>query len=315
MNRASLEQATGQSFGDLWEPYDQMLFDRSVELFDRRLDLAGIPRERFTGARCLDAGCGGGRNSIAMARLGASHVTGIDLGVQGLQDAGRRAGDLTNLDFQHASVLDIPFPDDTFDVVWCAGVLQHTADEDRALDELTRVLNPGGHLYLLVYATGGLRWPLIEWLRPFAAQISRPVIERAIHAGGLAADKRRTFLDDLFTPKLDFYAWPRLERMLRSRGFITVERWGKHVRLDHEQDLAAYRQDLESLRMLFAAGGSADFGDARSLFQLAEHGIAATIEVVRWFEDAVVTGRVSEEDAMDRVIGQGHHRVWAANGC
>jgi ubiquinone/menaquinone biosynthesis C-methylase UbiE len=311
-DRAPLEQATGELFGDLWGPYDQMLFDQSVELFYKRLDLAGIPRERFQGAHCLDAGCGGGRNSIAMARLGASHVTGIDLGVQGLEDARKRSEDVTNVDFQHASILDIPFSDETFDVVWCAGVLMITADEQQALDELARVLKPGGNLYLLVYATEGLRWPLIEWLRPFANQISQPVIERAIEAGGLAANKRRTFLDDLFCPKLDFYTWTRLEQMLRTRGFDPVERWGNHVRLDHEHDLAAYREDLESLQTLFAAGASTDFGDKQALFELAHQGIAATVAVVQWFEDAVATGRMSEDDAMDQVIGQGHHRVWAA---
>ena len=82
---------------------------------------AGVPRERFRGRGCLDAGCGGGRNSIAMARLGAARVTGIDLGVQGLEDA-RAARRILQRRIQHVSILDIPFPDATFDVVWCAGV-------------------------------------------------------------------------------------------------------------------------------------------------------------------------------------------------
>jgi ubiquinone/menaquinone biosynthesis C-methylase UbiE len=310
-DRTALEQATGALFGDLWGPYNNKLFEESVELFYRRVDLAEIPRERFRGARCLDAGCGGGRNSIAMARLGASHVTGIDLGVQGLEDARRRAADLSNIEFKHASILDIPFEDSAFDIVWCAGVLMITADEDRALDQLTRVVRPGGNLYLLVYATEGLRWPLIEWLRPFAAQITQPIIERAIEAGGLPANKRRTFLDDLFCPKLDFYDWPRLERMLQKRGFSKVERWPETVRLDHEHDLAAYREDLESLEKLFAAGNTKDFGAVQSLFVLAGQGISATVNTVRWFEAEVAAGRVPLAEAMTRVVGQGHHRVWA----
>lgn len=310
-DRAALEKATGTLFGDLWGPYDSRLFEDSVELFFKRLDLAGLPRERFRGARCLDAGCGGGRNSIAMARLGAAEVTGIDLGVQGLEDARRRAADLPNVTFKHASILDIPFADATFDVVWCAGVLMITADEERALDELTRVVRPGGNLYLLVYATEGLRWPLIEWLRPFAAQLTQPVIEQAIVAAGLAANKRRTFLDDLFCPKLDFYDWPRLERMLRRRGFATVERWPDSVRLDHEQDLAAYREDLEALRALFAAGAGPGAGASQELFALAERGVAASVDTVRWFETAMAAGRVPLAEAMTHVVGQGHHRVWA----
>ena len=313
-DRAALEQATGTLFGDLWGPYDKKLFEESVDLFYQRLECAGIPRERFRGARCLDAGCGGGRNSIAMARLGAAEVLGIDLGVQGLEDARQRSADLSNVRFEHASILDIPAADASFDVVWCAGVLMITADEDRALDELTRVVKPGGNLYLLVYATEGLRWPLIEWLRPFAAQIAQPTIEEAIRAAGLAANKRRTFLDDLFCPKLDFYDWPRLQRMLQRRGFAQVERWGESCRLDHEHDLAAYRQDLESLHALFAAGDADVFGDTRPLFRLAAQGVAASVDTVRWFEQAVAEGRVSPHQAMTRVVGQGHHRVWATKG-
>jgi hypothetical protein len=189
-----------------------------------------------------------------------------------------------------------------------------TADEERALDELTRVVKPGGNLYLLVYATEGLRWPLIEWLRPFAAQITQPGIERALQAADLPANKRRTFLDDLFCPKLDFYDWPRLERMLARRGFARAERWPDTVRLDHEQDLEAYRTDLEALRDLFAAGNSSVSGAARPLFQLAAQGVSATVDAVRWFEAEVSAGRVTPHDAMTRVVGQGHHRVWATKG-
>src|SRR5581483_2323365 len=150
--RESLESATGQLFGELWGPYDLQLFEESVELFYRRLKLAKFDAEWFKGKTCLDAGCGGGRNSIAMARLGADEVVGIDLGEKGLADARRRAQGMLNVSFEQASILDIPFEDEKFDLVWCAGVLMITADEERALDQLARVVKPGGHLYLLVYA-------------------------------------------------------------------------------------------------------------------------------------------------------------------
>ena len=44
---------------------------------------------------------------------------------------------------------------------------------------LTRVVKPGGNLYLLVYATEGLRWPLIEWLRPSVEQVGAAFDELA----------------------------------------------------------------------------------------------------------------------------------------
>ena len=310
-DRNRIEQATGTLFGDLWAPYDEKLFDDSVELFRQRLARVGWDEAWFRGKRCLDAGCGGGRNSIAMAKLGAAHVSGIDLGANGIQDATKRAASrgLANTDFRQASILDIPFDNETFDLVWCAGVLMVTADPDRALDELTRVVKPGGKLYLLVYATEGMRWPLIEALRPLAAELGQPRVEAAMQAAQSPANKRRTFLDDLFCPVLDFYSWQRMRSMLEKRGFASIERWGVAARMDHEQNLDEYRKDLEALEAIYRAGVGLE-GDA-TLFRTSEQIVAAAIESIRWFSAEVAAGRMTEEAAMTRVIGQGHHRVVA----
>lgn len=315
--RVVLERETGALFGDLWPQYDDQLFEASVELFWRRLDLAGIPRDFFRGKVCLDAGCGGGRTAIALSQLGAASVLGIDLGVQGLADARDRAArrGLDNVRFEQGSLLDLPLPDAAVDLVWCAGVLMHTADPERALDEALRVLRPGGDLFLLVYATEGLRWPLIQLLRPLAAQLGQPACEAAIARAGLPANKRRTFLDDLFCPAIDFYTWRRLESMLEARGCARIDRWGEAPRLDHEASLEEYRRDLEALEQLFAAG-AAGAGEPleQALFAEGLRMVAATVATIRLFEEKVSAGRLSRETAMARVIGQGHHRVWATKG-
>ena len=151
MSRQALEKDTGKLFGDLWGPYDEKLFIESVELFTRRLDIKGFDKNWFQGKTCLDGGCGGGRNSIAMASLGAEKVYGIDLGANGIADAKMRAEKLgrTNTDFRVSSIMDIPFEDSKFDMVWCAGVLMIVDDEDVALNELTRVLKKDGKLYII----------------------------------------------------------------------------------------------------------------------------------------------------------------------
>ncbi len=313
-SKAKLEQATGKLFGNLWENYDKDGFEESVQLFFTRLKLAGFDSAWFNDRVCLDAGCGGGRNSIAMARLGARQVIGIDIGEQGLVDARKRAQGMERVKFESASILDIPFAAETFDMVWCAGVMMITADEERALDELTRVVKKGGYLYLLVYATEGMRWPLIQMLRPLANHIGLTNIEHAIQIAGLPANKRRTFLDDLFCPRLDFYQWDRLNRMLEKRGYHNIQRWGTQCRLDHEASLENYRKDLESLRSLFAAGDHKDFSQIKQYFAAGRKAIQSTLDAIRYFEDAVRRDEISSEAAMNVVIGQGHHRVLAVKG-
>lgn len=312
MQRLELERATGELFEQLWSPYEVDTFAHSVSLFQNRLEKAGFDQTFFKGATVLDAGCGGGRNTIAMAGLGARMAHGIDIGARGIEDARERAADLPNTDFQVASILDIPFADEHFDLVWCAGVLMITDDEHRALRELTRVLKPGGILYLLVYADEGVRWPLINVLRPIARLIGRPEMDRTMRAQGTASNKRRTFLDDLFCPKLDFYNWPRLQRMLEKDGYERIERWGDHVRLDHEHNLGEYGDDLQQLLDIFQHG--TENGAEPASRQLFRHGrdlIAPTVDLIRWTDREVAEGRMAEDVATRTIIGQGHHRVMA----
>ena len=313
MNREVLERRTGSLFERLWSPYDEEQFRESTALFRRRLDRIGFDVGYFKGKRVLDAGCGGGRNTIAMACLGAAEANGIDIGAAGIEDAKRRAADLDNVRFQVASILDIPFEDASMDLVWCAGVLMITADEDRALDELTRVLKPGGNLYLLVYADEGMRWPLINTLRPLAQVIGHDRMLAAMRGSRIGPSKERTFLDDLYCPKLDFYNWPRLQRMLEKRGYEAITRWPDSARYDHEHDLVEYRTDMEALQRIFAHGRTSG-DEVGELFGLAHDLVADAVASVRWFETAVEGGRMTLAEAMQCVIGQGHHRVLATRG-
>lgn len=309
--QSEFDEKTGQLFGSLWGPYDERLFEESVRLFTRRLDLIGFDRAFFVDKICLDAGCGGGRNTIAMARLGAREAHGIDIGAPGIEDARARAAALPNVKFRQASVENIPYPDGHFDVVWCAGVLMHVGNEDKALDELARVLKPGGLLYMLVYATGGMRWPLIQLLKPLAAAIGQDAMEQAVERSGIASNKRRTFIDDLYCPKFDFFHWQRLSGMLHKRGLGEIQRWGPEARLDHEHSLRDYREDLQVLVQLLASGAEGDVDGKGVLFGQSRKLAQVTVDSIAWFESEIAAGRIDEKSAMDRVIGLGHHRLFA----
>ena len=59
-------------------------------------------------------------------------------------------------------------------------MLHHTPSIARGLDELTRVLRPGGKLFLLLYGAGGLRWKLISALRPLAGELGLDTVDTGI---------------------------------------------------------------------------------------------------------------------------------------
>ncbi len=96
------------------------------------------------GARILDAGCGSGRVLEELARFG--QVAGVDASPLAVTAAHRRG----HVDVSLARVEELPFGDDSFHLVTCLDVIEHTRDDTRALAELLRVTRPGG--YLLVTA-------------------------------------------------------------------------------------------------------------------------------------------------------------------
>jgi SAM-dependent methyltransferase len=107
----------------------------------------------------LDAGCGSGRLTLALADGGATEVVGIDTSVERLAQARARisahpTGDrvrLVDADFDRA----LPFPDDRFAATVSRLALMIAADPVATLRELRRVTTPGGRIVTALWAPVG----------------------------------------------------------------------------------------------------------------------------------------------------------------
>lgn len=96
----------------------------------------------------LDVGCASGYYSVRYAARGG-RVTGVDVAEASVGLARRRAeaaGLQDRCTFRTGDLRELPFPDETFDVVLATEVLEHIREQSQALAELTRVLRPGGTL-------------------------------------------------------------------------------------------------------------------------------------------------------------------------
>ena len=109
----SVESDTGKLFGSLWPRLSDIQFQDSVDLFRKRADANSFDLDIINGARCLDAGCGSGRYSVAMALCGADHIDALDISESGLSHARQRCSSFESINFVQGSVLDIPFNDST----------------------------------------------------------------------------------------------------------------------------------------------------------------------------------------------------------
>ncbi len=106
----------------------------------------------------LDLGCGAGRHAYGAVRRGA-HVVALDYSldevttVRGTFAAMSQVGELPTAVTATAvrgDLLSLPFPDDTFDKVIAAEVLEHIPADERAIAEIARVLKPGGRAAVTV---------------------------------------------------------------------------------------------------------------------------------------------------------------------
>lgn len=106
-----------------------------------------IEREsaRLRGAHLLEIGCGMGFDSVEFMKRGV-RVTATDLTPRAVELALRHfeLEGLDPVDVRTENVRALSFDDDTFDAVWARGVLHATGDTRRAVQEVRRVLKPGG---------------------------------------------------------------------------------------------------------------------------------------------------------------------------
>lgn len=128
----------------------QRVYAGDLRRYERRLKQYGLDRC----ARVLDAGCGYGQWSLALALLGVQ-VTAVDIQPDRLLVLRELAArlKLDNLTIRRAALEDLPFDDGRFDGVFCYGAIYLTPWR-QSLKELTRVLASGGLMYLNANGVG-----------------------------------------------------------------------------------------------------------------------------------------------------------------
>lgn len=124
------------------------LFDQATTLTDLLHHDTRYP----AGSRVLEAGCGVGAQTVALAANSPqAHFTSVDISPTSLAQAQQRVEEalLTNVSFQQADIFDSPFPADCFDHIFLCFVLEHLPEPERALACLRTCLKPRGTLTVI----------------------------------------------------------------------------------------------------------------------------------------------------------------------
>jgi ubiquinone/menaquinone biosynthesis C-methylase UbiE len=136
--RPGLEPGSREFFAHVRPWMNPFKFHWIMERIEREAAL-------LEGKNLLEVGCGLGYDSLEFLRRGvrvtATDLTpaAVELARRHFQLEGARAEDVHT-----ANVLALPFPDESFDAVWANGVLHHTGNTRKAVQEIRRVLKPRG---------------------------------------------------------------------------------------------------------------------------------------------------------------------------
>jgi SAM-dependent methyltransferase len=157
-------------FGKNWASFSRIVDDERLAAARRSLQTLLGDKELHS-KTFLDIGCGSGLFSIAAAQLGASRAVGIDLDPVSVETSWKNTRKWipgVPVAFETASVLDEGQMNalGEFDVVYSWGVLHHTGNMRRAIENAARRVKPGGIFALAIYNrhVTSPAWKAIKWL-------------------------------------------------------------------------------------------------------------------------------------------------------
>jgi len=137
--------------------------------------------------RILDVGCGIGGTSRFLAKtFPEAEVIGITLSPEQRDRAAKLADEagLSNVAFEVVNALEMPFADGSFDLVWACESGEHMPDKRKYVEEMSRVLAPGGNLVIATWCErdpippftaeerNTLKFVYEEWSHPYFVSIS-----------------------------------------------------------------------------------------------------------------------------------------------
>src|SRR5438046_8371162 len=152
-----------RSFSEEWRLFDYASDKTWGWTLEERkrvfLDDVALTARQIKDARLLDAGCGNGTLTASLGAL-AREVIGIDLN-DGLGMANRNRARYDyehwrNVQFVQGDLCEPPLKSESFDLIYCSGVIHHTPDSKETFQKLLPLVKKGGRLYVWVYGDRNL---------------------------------------------------------------------------------------------------------------------------------------------------------------
>src|SRR5262249_23432807 len=235
LKRSATGLQTKESFDYQWREVGEGKWMPSNPEFlhttpDLVLEWTQLPRAWFAGKRALDVGCGSGRWTYALRKLGA-HVTAMDQSSGGLAETRAlvaRDG-LGPVELHQQDVLEWALDPHAFDLVWCYGVAHHTENPLQAIQNVLAAVVPGGYLFMMLYAFPESKADdyraqasYLEWRRRLLPLAFAEKVE--ILKQQYPPELVHGYFDAYSPPINDLFTWEWIQAFLQQEGFDSMRR-------------------------------------------------------------------------------------------
>lgn len=222
---------------------DTAYSDESERTFRQK---TGFGPEDVKDKLVLDVGCGMGRFADVVSRWGGN-VVALDLS-DAVEAAYRNLGHKDNILILQADLFQMPFCEESFDVIYSIGVLHHTPDCEKAFRQLPRFLKPGGRIAIWVYGPMGPWVKFADIYRRFTVRMPPRLLHALCHVAiplyylyriprvgqllwnvfptSIHPDPDWRVLDtfDWYSPKYQSkHTYPEVYRWFRSEGLLEIQ--------------------------------------------------------------------------------------------
>ena len=294
----TLSIKTGNLFHHLWKNLNNDQFKQSVDLIRKRLKINKFSELQFKNKIVLDVGCGSGRFCVLASSLQAKKVYGIDSSKINIDYNKKKFKKFTNIKFLFGDNVNLKIKRNFSDITISQGVIHHTVDMFKSLNELIRVTKKGGKILLLVYGEHGMRWSLIKKLRPISNIIGKKEIIKIMKKNNFSTNNLKHFIDDLFVPIQVQTGINHLTQYLKEKK-LKVKIWNKNNTLDHEQNIEKYLEEFKKLKKIFNSL------ENKTLKVLSLKTINSYINEI----NIIKKSKMNSKEKRFLIIGEGNHRI------
>ena len=202
-----------KAFISIEKKFGKKEVDEAYKLLKARLKLNKINLNIIKNKNVIDIGCGTGRYSKALKKIGAKSVTCFD--------NGPRPKKLNKIFYYNeGSILNIKIKK-KYDFIFCNGRLSHIKNWKKGLSQISKLLNKDGWVWLSLFGSGE-HWKYADKIRSKVNQYDRYNFEKALSLRDWEANKVFFLIDLFFTQQRTYFTKKKIKDELLNQGYKKI---------------------------------------------------------------------------------------------